>query len=51
MSLSAGDSRTLPFLLEFGCGVPPVGTLVVSVDTVDGRGTVGTSRVSVNVGG
>ena len=51
MSLSAGDSRTLPFLLEFGCGVPPVGILVVSVDTVDGRGTVGTSRVSVNVGG
>jgi hypothetical protein len=31
--------------------VPPVGTLVVSIDTVDGRGKVGTSRVSVNVGG
>jgi hypothetical protein len=51
MSLSAGVSRTLPFFLKFGCGVPPVGTLVVSIDTVDGRGTVGTSRVSVNVGG
>jgi hypothetical protein len=51
MSLPAGNSRNLPFLLEFGCGVSPVGTLVVSMDTVDGRGTVGTSRASVNVGG
>ena len=51
MSLSAGVSRTLPFFLKFGCGVTPVGTLVVSIDTVDGRGSAGTSRVSVNVGG
>ena len=51
MSLSAGVSRTLPFFLTFGCGVPPVGILVITVDTVDGRGTAGTSRVSVNVGG
>jgi hypothetical protein len=51
MPLSAGVSQTLPFFLRFGCGVPPVGTLVVSVDTVDGRGTVRTSRVSVNVVG
>ena len=42
MSLSAGVSRTLPFFLTFGCGVPPVGTLVVSIDTGDSRGTVGT---------
>ena len=51
MSLSAGVSRTLPFFLDFGCGVPPAGTLVISVDTMDGRGIVGTSRVSVHVGG
>jgi hypothetical protein len=51
MPLSAGVSETLPFFLTFGCGVPPAGTLVVSIDTVDGRGKVGTSRVSVNVGG
>jgi hypothetical protein len=50
-SLSAGVSRTVPFFLKFGCAVPPVGTLVVSVDTVDGRGNAGTSRASVNVGG
>ena len=50
MSLSAGVSQTLPFLLDFGC-VFPAGTLVISVDTMDGRGTVGTSQVSVNVGG
>jgi hypothetical protein len=41
----------VPFFLKFGCAVPPVGTLVVSVDTVDGRGNAGTSRASVNVGG
>jgi hypothetical protein len=51
MSLSAGVSRTLPFFLKFGCGVPPAGTLVVSIDTIDGGGSAGTSRVSVNVGG
>jgi hypothetical protein len=51
MSLSEGVSRTLPFFLKFGCGVPPAGTLVVSIDTVDGRGIVSTSRVNVNVGG
>jgi hypothetical protein len=51
MSLSAGVSETVPFFLKFGCGVPPVGTLVVTIDTVDGRGIVGTSRVSVSVGG
>jgi len=51
MSLSAGVSQMLPLFLKFGCGVPPVGTLVVSIDTVDGSGTVSTSRVSVKVGG
>jgi hypothetical protein len=51
MSLSAGVSRTLPLFLKFGCGVPPIGTLVVSIDTVGGRGTVSASRVSVNAGG
>jgi hypothetical protein len=51
MPLTAGVSQTLPFFLRFGCGVPPVGTLVISVDIVDGSGTVGTSRVSVSVGG
>ena len=51
MPLSAEVSQRLPFFLRFGCGVPPAGTLTIGVDTVDGHGTVGTSRVSVNVGG
>jgi hypothetical protein len=37
--------------LDFGCGVASVGTLGISVDTVDSRGMVGTSRASVPVGG
>jgi hypothetical protein len=49
--LTAGVSRTLPFFLDFGCGVPPVGTLGISMDTVDSRGLVSTSRTSVHVGG
>jgi hypothetical protein len=51
MSLSAGVPRTLPFFLDFGCGVASVGTLGISIDTVDSREIVGTSRASVPVGG
>jgi hypothetical protein len=51
MSLSAGVPRTLPFFLDFGCGVASVGTLGISVDTVDSRRIVGTPRASVHVGG
>ena len=51
MSLSAGVPRTLPFFLDFGCGLPPVGTLGISIETVDSRGILSTSRDSVHVGG
>jgi hypothetical protein len=43
-------SREFPVLLEFGCGVPAAGTLVVSVDTTDGQGRLETSRVKVRIG-
>ena len=43
-------SRTLPFLLEFRCGVSPAGTLSVGVETTDDRGTVNMSRLNVKIG-
>jgi hypothetical protein len=49
--IQAGGSRTVPTFLQFGCGVPADGTLVVSVDTAGVRGTSGTSHVSVRIGG
>jgi hypothetical protein len=49
--IPSGFPTTLPLFLEFGCGVPAAGTLVISVDTTDARGTSGTSRVRVRVGG
>jgi hypothetical protein len=42
-------SRTLPVVLEFGCGVQAAGTLVVSVDTTDGRGRPGQASATVEV--
>ena len=39
--MSGGSSRSLPMLLQFGCGVSAPGTLVVGVITaVDGRADV-----------
>jgi hypothetical protein len=46
--VSAGSSRALPFLLQFGCGVPASGTLVVSVNTAS-RGTPDVMRVNVRI--
>ena len=51
LRLSAGSSPTLPFVLQFGCGVSAPGTLFVSVHTTDGRGTIGVTRVSFGVTG
>ena len=48
--VSRGGSRTLPMLLQFGCGVAAPGTLVVGVITaVGGRADV--KQVSVRIGG
>jgi hypothetical protein len=48
--LVLNGSRTLPFLLEFRCGVSPAGTLSIGVETTDTRGRVSTSRLSVGIG-
>jgi hypothetical protein len=47
--LSAGSSHTLPFVLQFGCGVSAPGTLFVNVHTLDWRGTADVTRVSIGV--
>jgi len=49
-AMSAGSSRALPFLLQFGCGVPASGTLFVSVNTAS-RGTPDVRRVSLRIVG
>jgi len=48
--MTAGTSSTVPFLLQFGCGVAPSGTLVVSVNTAS-RGTPDVQQVSVRIVG
>jgi hypothetical protein len=48
--LVLNGSRTLPFLLEFRCGVSPAGTLSVAVETTNDRGTVNMSRLNVRIG-
>jgi len=48
--ITAGTSRTQGVFLQFGCGVPPSGTLIISVDTTDARGDSATSLVHVRVG-
>jgi hypothetical protein len=47
--ISPGRLLTLPFLLQFHCGVPAWGTLFGSVDMIDRRGTLSVSRVSVRI--
>lgn len=48
--LAAGTSRRVPLLLEFGCGVPAAGVLIVAVDTSDRNGRDGISRLRVSLG-
>jgi hypothetical protein len=48
--LVLNGSRTLPFLLEFRCGVSPAGTLSIGVETSDDRGTASISRLKVSIG-
>jgi hypothetical protein len=46
----AGAFLNAPFRLQFDCGVPARGTLFVSVETADHRGTVDVSQRSVQIG-
>jgi hypothetical protein len=41
---------TLGLLVSLGCGVPPVGTLLIDADTIDPDGRSDTARVSATVG-
>jgi hypothetical protein len=51
LQIPAGSRRTVPIFLQFGCGVAAPGTLIVSVDTTDMRGTSFTPQVRVRVDG
>ena len=48
--MAPGSSSALPFLLQFGCGVPASGTLIVSVNTAS-RGTPDVTQVRVRIVG
>jgi hypothetical protein len=50
LAVDAGSRVTLPFTLEFHCGVPGSGTLVIVVSLVDGLGQTELSRTTVRVG-
>ena len=50
LSVPTGFSQQVPITLEFGCHVRPRGTILVSADTRDDRGRMGTSRLSVQLG-
>lgn len=43
-------SRSMPFSLQFGCGVTPAGTLLIGAETMDASGAVSASRLSVRIG-
>ena len=48
--VSPGNLLTLPFLLQFECGVPASGTLVIVVATRDAGGDDDTSEARVRIG-
>ena len=49
--IPGGTSREVPFLLSFGCGVPADGTVIVTLEMLDRRGTPETTEVRVRVRG
>jgi hypothetical protein len=49
IGVQAGGFFRLPFRLRFDCGVPARGTLFVSVETADRRGTVDVSRITAQI--
>ena len=48
--ISGGSRRSLPFFLEFGCDVPAVGTLTVSVEATNRQGRPRTSHLTLAMG-
>jgi hypothetical protein len=47
--VDGGSTRRLPFFLEFGCGIPSAGTVVIGVDVADMHGGRLTSEARVHV--
>ena len=47
--IPGGTTREVPFLLSFGCGVPADGTVVITLEMLDRRGTAETTEVRVRV--
>ena len=47
--LLVSGSRSLPFFLTFGCGLVPEGTITISADTANRKGSRGTSQLMVPV--
>ena len=47
---SINVSERLPVILEFGCHVQPLGTIVITAGTRDHRGRRGDHRITIDVG-
>ena len=48
--MTASTARTVPVVLQFGCGVAASGTLIISVNTAS-RGTPEVQHLNVRIGG
>jgi hypothetical protein len=48
-AMPSGSTRSFPLMLGIGCGTGSRGTLIVIVDTSDGRGRRGSHQVSIAV--
>jgi len=44
-----GDRLTLPFLVQFGCGVSSSGTLIIVAATSNGEGEEGMAETRVRI--
>ena len=50
LSVFPGGSQEMPVTLQFECGVRPQGTIILAVETRDGRGRSTTHQLTVDVG-
>lgn len=50
IAVPSGGATSFPLFLEFGCGVPPEGTLVATVEMTNDKGESETSEMSIRVG-
>ena len=47
--IHGGRSRSLPFFLDFGCGIPSIGTVVLNFETRDRNGRTGRPELRLQV--